>query len=192
MAALTVYVDGACTANNAKGRSDKSLRHAAFGVFVHDGHPWNEGTAIDRRCKATNQVAEICALRRALQRCLEDVAVMPARGVCIKTDSMYVVNVFTKWAPAWRRNGWVRGAGEPVQNVELIRETLALLERLRAEGACHIELRHVRAHRAEPKEVDRASEEWQDWYGNKCADQLASTAAQASAAAAAATTVDRV
>lgn len=189
-AAMEVFVDGACTANNAKGSKDASLRHAAYGVFVADGHPWNTGRALPRDGKNTNQVAEICALRCALQLAMRaaECGELRAPRVVVKTDSMYVVNVFTKWAANWRRMGWQRktaGGYEPVQNLQPIQETLALLERLAAQHSVAVELRHVRAHRKEPAGVARTSEAWRDWYGNMQADKLAQEASRASAGAAA-------
>ena len=35
-------------------------------------------------------------------------------------DSMYVINVVTKWMAGWKRKGWRKGDGKPVMNVDLI------------------------------------------------------------------------
>ena len=39
----------------------------------------------------------------------------------IHTDSEFWVNVLTKWAPGWKRNGWKKKAG-PIANLELVQE----------------------------------------------------------------------
>lgn len=39
----------------------------------------------------------------------------------IHTDSEFWVNVLTKWAPSWKRNGWVKRSG-PIANLQLVQE----------------------------------------------------------------------
>ena len=39
----------------------------------------------------------------------------------IHTDSEFWVNVLTKWAPGWKRNGWKKKTG-PIANRELVQE----------------------------------------------------------------------
>ena len=39
----------------------------------------------------------------------------------IHTDSEFWVNVLTKWAPSWKRNGWKKKTG-PIANLELVQE----------------------------------------------------------------------
>lgn len=39
----------------------------------------------------------------------------------IHTDSEFWVNVLTKWAPGWKRNGWKKKTG-PIANLELVQE----------------------------------------------------------------------
>ena len=47
----------------------------------------------------------------------------------VYTDSKYCQNIATKWANAWKRNGWTRGKKrEEVQNLDLVRELHELVQ----------------------------------------------------------------
>jgi ribonuclease HI len=46
-------------------------------------------------------------------------------GDTISTDSEFWVNVVTKWAPSWQKNGWKKKTGE-IKNLELVQELYAL------------------------------------------------------------------
>ena len=39
----------------------------------------------------------------------------------IHTDSEFWINVLTKWAPAWEKNGWKKKSG-PIKNLDLVQE----------------------------------------------------------------------
>ena len=39
----------------------------------------------------------------------------------ILCDSQYVINSVTKWMPGWKRKGWKKRDGKPVQNVDLMK-----------------------------------------------------------------------
>ena len=43
----------------------------------------------------------------------------------IHTDSEFWINVLTKWAPVWQRNGWAKKTG-PIKNLEMVQEMYAL------------------------------------------------------------------
>lgn len=38
----------------------------------------------------------------------------------ILCDSQYVINAVTKWMPGWKRKGWRKADGSPVQNLDLL------------------------------------------------------------------------
>lgn len=71
---------------------------------------------------ATNQRAELMALLEAL-RWWSGGAGGP---VTVYTDSMYAINCTSKWGPSWRKKGWKRDSGEPLQNLDLIRPLVEL------------------------------------------------------------------
>ena len=39
--------------------------------------------------------------------------------VAVHTDSKYIFNAMTRWLPGWKRRGWRKTTGEPVQNRDL-------------------------------------------------------------------------
>ncbi len=65
----------------------------------------------------TNNMGELKAvleLFRATEGAGEDLLVL--------CDSQYVINSVTKWMPGWKRKGWRKGDGQPVMNLDLIKE----------------------------------------------------------------------
>jgi ribonuclease HI len=64
--------------------------------------------------RATNNVAELTALRELLQ------ATDPAVPLEIRMDSQYAMKAVTSWLPGWRRKGWKTAAGTPVANRDLV------------------------------------------------------------------------
>ena len=45
----------------------------------------------------------------------------------ILCDSQYVINAVTKWMPGWKRKGWRKADGSPVQNLDLLKRLDAAL-----------------------------------------------------------------
>lgn len=45
----------------------------------------------------------------------------------ILCDSQYVINSVTKWMPGWKRRGWKKSDGQPVQNRDLLEQIDAAL-----------------------------------------------------------------
>ena len=48
-----------------------------------------------------------------------------AEGCEIHSDSEFWINVLTKWASAWRANGWRKKTG-PIKNLDLVQELYGL------------------------------------------------------------------
>ena len=69
----------------------------------------------------------------------------------INTDSEFWVNVLTKWAPGWERNGWKKKGGE-IKNLELVQEAY----RLYCSG--NVELKWMRGHVGTA--LNEAADEW--------------------------------
>ncbi|MFD7618536.1 ribonuclease H [Streptomyces sp. NPDC059802] len=63
---------------------------------------------------ATNNVAELTALRELLE------STDPSVAIEVRMDSQYAMNAVTKWLPGWKRNGWKTSAGKPVANRDLV------------------------------------------------------------------------
>lgn len=98
------WTDGSASPNPGPG---------GFAV-LENGQP----VALGGEAKTTNIRMEGMALRAAMQ--------CAAGEECeIHTDSEFWVNVLTKWAPSWQKNGWKKKTG-PIANLELVKELYEL------------------------------------------------------------------
>ena len=70
-----------------------------------------------READSTNIRMEAQALIAAYQ--------LAQPGDKIMTDSEFWVNVLTKWAPSWQKNGWRKKTGA-IKNLELVQELYGL------------------------------------------------------------------
>jgi ribonuclease HI len=70
----------------------------------------------------TNQRAELTALLEAI-RWLDHQHIPSAT---IYTDSNYAIQCTSKWGPGWKRAGWKRSSGEPLQNLDLVKPLVDL------------------------------------------------------------------
>lgn len=66
----------------------------------------------------TNNMGELKAVLDLLQQTAVH-ADQPVRVLC---DSQYTINALTKWLPGWKRRGWRKADGQPVLNVDLLKE----------------------------------------------------------------------
>ena len=123
----TLFCDGACSGNgSARARGGWAWAWWAGPVV---GEPTvARGEPLETPPAATNQRAELMALLEALRWWSAPVSEHGGGGgaVTICTDSMYAINCTSVWGPGWRRRGWTRGSGEPLQNLDLIRPLVDL------------------------------------------------------------------
>lgn len=139
---VQVYVDGSCSFNGCQNAV------AGIGVWFGDQHPLNVSETLTQP-RVTNIVAEILAVIKACQICLE-------QDLCkakILTDSQYLIDCITEHIQKWKTNGWKNAKGKPVVNQELFQKLDQLLTNL------DIQFEHVRGHRGN--------------HGNEQADRLA-------------------
>ena len=94
------WTDGSANPNPGPG---------GFAV-LEDGRP----VALGGEPQTTNIRMEGLALLAAMK----EAAGEPCE---IHTDSEFWVNVLTKWAPSWKRNGWKKKTG-PIANLQLVQE----------------------------------------------------------------------
>ncbi len=97
------YTDGSANPNPGPG---------GFAVIC-DGVP----VALGKEANSTNIRMEAQALIAAYK--------LAEAGDEILTDSEFWVNVVTKWAPTWQKNGWTKKNGA-IKNLELVQELYAL------------------------------------------------------------------
>ncbi len=160
---MIIYTDGAC-----KNNQNKNIRTAGCGVYFAEN---NNDLQIDNisikleGSKQTNQVAELTACILAIEKI---VSLNVTEDIIIKTDSMYTINCINTWFEGWKKRGWKKADGKPVDNLELIKQLHNYVK------TYNIKMCHVRAHKEEPPKDDP---NYNDWYGNMMADKLASEGA---------------
>jgi ribonuclease HI len=132
-----IFTDGSARPNPGRG---------GWGVVrVRDGEVLDEryGESPD----TTNNIMELTALVTAYQM------LSPESEEVIYTDSELCVNILTKWAASWKKNGWKRKSG-PIKNLELVKELYALYV-----ARPNVSIEWVKAHNG--------------WRWNEYADSLA-------------------
>ncbi|KAF9426440.1 hypothetical protein BGZ94_006523, partial [Podila epigama] len=140
---IIVYTDGSARGNGKVGSQ------AGVGVFFGVNDPRNVSERLAGK-EQTNQRAELSAAIRALEVCGSD-----TKPLEVRTDSMYTLNIVTKWGENWIKNNWKRSDGGDVQNRDLVE---ALLTKVRNRPG-PIKWTHVKAHVGT--------------FGNEMADKLA-------------------
>jgi ribonuclease HI len=122
----SIYTDGACTGNPGPG---------GWGtvVYFHDGSVHEMG---DSSPHTTNNKMEMQAAIAALEFFKSSGQTQP---ITLYTDSKYLIDSITKWIQGWKKKGWKKSDGNPVQNQDLLEILDALNSRL-------IEWQHVRGH----------------------------------------------
>lgn len=96
--------------------------------------------------RATNNVAELTALRRLLE---STDAGVPLE---VRMDSQYAMKAVTTWLPGWRRKGWKTAAGTPVANRDLV---VAIDELLAGRD---VDFVHTPAHRVDGDPLNAAAD----------------------------------
>lgn len=96
----TLWTDGSASPNPGPG---------GFAV-IYDGKPVRLG----REESSTNIRMEGAAMRAAMQ-------FLDGEEGEIYSDSEFWINVLTKWAPIWQKNGWKKKTGS-IKNLNLVKE----------------------------------------------------------------------
>ena len=96
------YTDGSANPNPGPG---------GYAVICN-----GEPVALGNESPSTNIRMEAMALIAAYA--------LAEAGDEILTDSEFWVNVVTKWAPSWQKNGWRKKTGE-IKNLELVKDLYA-------------------------------------------------------------------
>lgn len=104
------YTDGSCSPNPGPG---------GFAV-IRDMQPAIVGHEKD----STNIRME----GQALAAALSDAG---GEACLIHTDSEFWINVITKWAPGWKKNGWKKKGGE-IKNLDIVQQLHALFAESKA------------------------------------------------------------
>ncbi|WP_400162069.1 ribonuclease HI [Brevibacillus sp. TJ4] len=112
MREVIIYTDGACSGNPGPG---------GWGAVLMYGQHIKEMSGAER--ETTNNRMELTAAIEAL-RVLKE-----ACKVTLHSDSAYLVNCFNQgWYKGWLKNGWKNSKGQPVENQDLWKELLRLMD----------------------------------------------------------------
>ena len=138
---ITYYTDGSASPNPGPG---------GFSV-IKDKKPHILGSE-------PGQTTNIRMEGKAIVAALKDAAGAPC---VIHTDSEFWINVITKWAANWQRNGWKKKGGE-IKNLDIVQEAFPLYE------ASQATLIWVRGHNNDE------GNEMADRYANKAREEYLS------------------
>lgn len=156
METITIFTDGS-TLNN----QNKLKRRGGYGVYFGDDDSRNISESLGKSDKHTNQVAELTACIKGIEKILES---NDKVNIIIYTDSNYTVQSMTNWGKKWEKNNWINSKGKVIENKELIITLYNYTKKY------NIKFKHVRAHQKEPS---KDSPDYFYWYGNYMADKLA-------------------
>ncbi|MFP3393153.1 ribonuclease HI [Brevibacillus sp. SIMBA_040] len=112
MREVQIYTDGACSGNPGPG---------GWGAVLMYGQHIKEMSGAEPN--TTNNRMELQAAISALSSLKE------ACKVTLYSDSAYLVNCFKQgWYKGWLKNGWKNSKGQPVENQDLWKELLRLMD----------------------------------------------------------------
>ncbi|WP_211326598.1 ribonuclease HI [Paenibacillus flagellatus] len=117
MKEVEIYTDGACSGNPGPG---------GWGAILFYGEHRKEMSGGEKH--TTNNRMELLAAIESIGTLKE-----PCK-IKLYSDSAYLVNCFQKaWYKGWQRNGWKNSKGQPVENQDLWKQLLQLMETHRVE-----------------------------------------------------------
>ena len=109
---VTIYTDGACSGNPGPGGWSAILMYKDWQKEISGAEP-----------NTTNNRMELTAVIEALGQLKE-----PCK-VKVYSDSAYLVNGFRQgWLDKWRKNGWLNSRKQPVENQDLWKRLLELMD----------------------------------------------------------------
>lgn len=103
-----LWTDGSASPNPGPGG------YAVLEVIDGEARP----VALGKEAKSSNIRMEGTAMIAAIKYAGEE-------GCEIHSDSEFWINVLTKWAPSWEKNGWKKKTG-PIKNLEIVQELYGL------------------------------------------------------------------
>ncbi|KAF9352566.1 hypothetical protein BGX26_009651 [Mortierella sp. AD094] len=154
-AAARAGESSASAARPEAGSSGKDNYISVNGVRVTASNTiiiYTDGSALSNG--RVGSQAGLGAVCRALDAVGNDTA-----PIEIRTDSMYTINIITKWSDGWIKNNWRRGDGGKVQNRDIIEPLITKIKNRPGP----IKWVHVKAHVGT--------------FGNEMADKLANEGA---------------
>jgi len=108
---ITIYTDGSCIDNGT------ATAEGGWAAVLDNGKKQlrlSAGVSSDLFSAVTSSRMELQAVIEGMKAVINKKAVIK-----VYTDSTYVKNSSTKWLQGWKRNGWKKSNGDPVQNKDL-------------------------------------------------------------------------
>lgn len=130
--AFVIYTDGACKNN---GSVIQGSVKAGYGIHFSERNTPKIPDVSERLVNETltNNIAELVAIKVALQRCIEYGV---TDNIVLYTDSDYALKCITLWYPQWVAKNTL----DNKKNIEIIRDIMGLLAKTK------VTFRHIRAH----------------------------------------------
>lgn len=128
---INIYCDGACSPNPGK---------SGTGMAIYQQDKLTELWYGLHQPMGTNNTAELNGLLEAFK--YAESYIQQGKTVQVLSDSKYSIDCITKWAKGWQAKGWTRGKGEEIKNLEIIKESFALYQKLKA----NLIISHVKGH----------------------------------------------
>ena len=125
-----IFTDGSASPNPGPG---------GFAV-IENGAP----IALGSENPSTNIRMEGLALKKAFE-------ILNGEKAEIQTDREFWINVLTKWAPTWERNGWKKKTGE-IKNLDIVKPLYELYKN------SNVELKWLKGHAGH--EFNEMADEW--------------------------------
>lgn len=125
-----IFTDGSASPNPGPG---------GFAV-IENGAP----IALGSENPSTNIRMEGLALKKAFE-------ILNGEKAEIQTDSEFWINVLTKWAQTWERNGWKKKTGE-IKNLDIVKPLYELYKN------SNVELKWLKGHAGH--EFNEMADEW--------------------------------
>lgn len=181
---IIVFTDGCCKGNQSK---DTTKRKGGIGVFF-DTNEYNLESICckldDSKYVATNNRAEMTAIIMCIEYIMKHNTIInkikennTKFTILIKTDSMFCINVITKWMYNWKRNNWKKSDKKTIENQDLTEQIYDLMGNVKKHNNFNVEFKHIRGHQKMPDPADDSkAEEYLEWFGNYWADALTNEA----------------
>jgi len=112
---VDIYTDGSLRPIGASS--------CAYVAYSHSKKAIIDMAAFSYRDRTINQM-ELMAVNRALD-------IPNLKYVTIFSDSTYTIGALAVWRKSWALRGWLDGSGEPVKNMELIKEIGSKIDQLK-------------------------------------------------------------
>jgi ribonuclease HI len=170
---ITIFTDGSSTVF----RDTNKLKYGGIGAFCPK-YPTCNFKVSYKGSSVTNQRMELLACIYAIKTIYRHMVTSyecKLWSLTIRTDSMYVINTITEYCPKWILYNWHRCVNKKrkkICNLDLIKELYTL--------SCTLPVtyEHIKGHGKQP--VNKDSVEWEEWYGNKMADEYSRKAMEES------------